>query len=110
MDRENGLCKAGSAPSIATVISLYIVHAVVICILPITLILYFNTNISKYLKNQNGQVVLSNVQEKSIYARNKRALANLNCMTVVASVTVFVPSVILTILYVVFIIEGNHNY
>ena len=107
MDTKTATCQQTRHPSQDYIISVFIFHIIVcmtlICIIPISMVYYFNYKISKSLNNQAN--VAS--QQTELYKRNARALCTLRCLTIATTATVFLPICFLTVLYSIYIISED---
>ena len=78
-----------------------------VCILPISINIYTNYRITTYLNSEAGNT--AQIQESKIYERNKRAASTLKLLTIIASITVFLPNILLTILAGTYFISKGHD-
>ena len=104
MDRETGICHSNKNPSYSLVVLTFTLHLLFLCIIPITLIFIFNWKIAKTLQHQHQA---NDIKQQDVLQRNTRAMRTIKWLTISASVTVFTPNVILTILYTACVVT-NH--
>ena len=99
------ICKLGPGVSIETSITSFFFHLITLSILPISINIYSNFRITKYLNceaNSNDQI-----QQNEIFERNNKAASTLKSLTIVASITTFIPNIVLTIAYGTYSISQN---
>ena len=85
----------------------FTLHAILLCTLPISINIYTNYRITKHLDSEAGNT--AQIQESKIFERNKRAASTLKSLTIIASITVFIPNVLLTILYGAYLMSKSHD-
>ena len=88
-------------------IAIYIYQALISFIIPAALILYFNVKIHTTLEKQGNDVT---IQQTEIYQRNTRTSTTIRCLTIIATLFVFIPNIFLTVIHTLFIVSSLFSF
>ena len=103
-DHANKDCSEAIEMSYGISITLFALHTILVCILPISTNIYANYRIGRYLNSNNDNI---QIQQSEIHERNKRASSTLKSLTIIASITVFIPNVFITALYATYFMTNS---